>query len=299
MRFHRLMLVPCTALMIGARHPPAPAGELVLDARAPVIAVELAGVPLRLRVDLDQHDSVQLNPAAAARLPVTWENDLPLEVGRVQLSSRVAPAILKVGGRTLPAQVAESGRDCCQDADGAIGPDMLPYASVRWRRSDAPASTGVHVLPITSDRETGLSGPSGVGTVRVRFALAADQTIGTAAAGAILAQTWGGRWAGTERRVPITLGVSRPARPIGFTRPGSLIGYGFDQLLVRTSDFGGDTKLPPDPLEPGEIVVSHHLSPQREWAAVTLGRDRLERCGDIVFDVLTRSLALHCAFDQP
>ena len=61
------------------------------------------------------------------------------------------------GGAETPAQAAEHGRDCCAGADGAIGPSLLPYAIVRWRRSGAPAATDTFALPLDADAEFGLS----------------------------------------------------------------------------------------------------------------------------------------------
>ena len=285
--------------MVAARQPPAPEGDLVLDAAEPVITAEIAGVPLRLRVDLDQQDSIELNPAAAARLPVTWENGFAMDVGRVRLESRVAAAELHVAGRTLLSRVSEHGRDCCTGVDGAIGSDLLPYASVRWRRADAPPATGTLPLPLEADPSKGLSARSDVEGLRLRFALAQPISVGTAAAGAILARLWQGRWSGTAGHITLAFGVSRPARSMAFARPAVLADFRFDQLQVRISDFAGDEKLPVDPSRAEDVVISHRLSRQQAWPAVTIGADRLSRCTEIVYYAVPRSLALRCAFDGP
>lgn len=294
-----VLLLSSALLLVAARRPPPPSGELLLDAADPVISVEIAGVPLRLRVDLDRQDSVELNPAAAARLPVKWEAGYPMDVGRIRLDSRAAPAILKVEGRTVPTQLAQHGRDCCAGVDGAVGPDLLPFATVRWRRSDAPASTDSVTLPLEVSVATGLSAPAGVDDLRLRFAFTEAETVGTAAAGATLAQLWGGSWTSAPSRVALAFGVTRPARVMAFARPGLLGGFRFDRLLVRISDFAGDEKLPTDPARPGEVVVARHLPRQHAWPAVTIGNDRLSRCAEIVYQAEPRSLTLNCAFDRP
>ncbi len=296
-------MLACAAAAIfpaAARRAPKPAGELVLDAADPVIAVTLAGVPLRLRVDLARQDVIELNPAAAARLPLAWALDTPVEVGRTRLEGHAAIAMLRVGGgAATPVQVAEHGRDCCAGADGAIGPDLLPYAIVRWRRSDAPAPNDTLVLPLDAQSEFGLSAavPEERG-VRLRFALDQPGSGATAAAGAILARRWGGRWDGAQTRIVAAFGVERPARPIAFARPGTLGGFAFASLMVRTADFGGSEALPGDPVEPGDIVVAHRLPRQEAWPAVTLGADRLARCAELVYAANPRTLALRCAFDR-
>jgi hypothetical protein len=296
--YSRGVLLVSALLLIAARQPPAPSGELVLDAANPVIEAEIQGVPLRLRVDLDQQDSIELNPAAAARLPVTWEDGFAMDVGRVRLESRIAAAQLQIADRTVLSRVSEHGRDCCAGLDGAIGPDLLPYASVHWRRTDAPAPIATLALPLEASPTTGLSAASDADGVRLRFAFAQPETIGTAAAGAILARLWGGHWSGSAGHVTLAFGISRPARTIAFARPAVLAGFRFDQLRVRISDFAGDEKLPSDPSRAEDVVVSHRLRRQQAWPAVTIGADRLSRCADLVYYAVPRSLTLHCAFDQ-
>lgn len=271
----------------------------MLDAADPVISVQIQKVPMRLRVDLDREDSIELNPAAAARLPVQWQKGEPLDVGRVRLPNRVAGVLLTVDGRTVPAEVSQHGRDCCSGVDGVIGPDLLPFATVRWRNPAAALPTGHRSLPIEADEASGLSASSDAGPVRLRFALEAPETIGTAAAGAALARLWGGRWSGPERRVPLIFGVTRPTRPMAFAHPHELAGFQFDRLLVRLSDFAGDERLPADPAGADEIRVAHRLQKQHAWAAVTIGADRLLRCAEIVYTAVPRSLTLNCAFGTP
>jgi len=286
-------------LLSAAQARRAPSGTLALDAANPVISVAIEGVPLRLRVDLNQQNSVELNPAAAVRLPVKWEKDEPTDVGRVRLDSRVARAAMRVDGRVVQTQVSEHGRDCCADSDGAIGPDLLPYATVRWRNALAPPPAASLSFPLVVSPDDGLSAPAGVANVRLRFALGQARSVGTAAAGATLSRLWDGRWDGPPERVILIFGVTRPARIIAFAGPSRLAGFRFDRLLVRISDFAGDEKLPADPARGDEIVVSHRLSRQQARPVVLIGADRLSRCTEVVYQALPRSLTLHCAFDAP
>jgi hypothetical protein len=288
-----------SALLLTGAHKPPPAGDLILDAADPVIAVEIQKVPMRLRVDLDRQDSIELNPTAAGRLPVQWEDGDPMDVGRVRLANHVAGVLLTVDGRTLPAEVSQHGRDCCAGVDGVIGPDLLPFATVHWRNSLAPRPTASQVLLLRTSENTGLSAASDAGNVQIHFALERPETVGTAAAGATLASLWKGRWDGTEQRIAVAFGITRPARPMAFDHPGMLVGFPFDRLLVRLSDFAGDEKLPTDPARAGEFVIAHHLDRQRSWAAVMIGADRLSRCAEIVYNATPRSLTLHCAFPTP
>lgn len=276
-----------------------PQGELTLDAADPVITALLEGVPMRLRVDLSAHDTIELNPAAAARLALKYESGPDVYVGRVRLVGRTAIAKVRIGSVERPIQVVEHGRDCCVGADGAIGPQQLPYGRVLWRNPAAPAPSGIVALMLDDEEATGLSAlvPREAARVRVRFAFAQLQSGATAAAGAILAAAWGGTWGGPEQRVPAAFGITRPARPVVFAHPATLAGFRFDHLMVRTADFGGREQLPADPVTADEIVVSQTMPRQEAWPAVTLGADRLTRCVEIVFDAQPRSLTLRCAFD--
>ena len=143
----------------------------------------------------------------------------------------------------------------------------------------------------------GLSVPSEMPKLRLRLALSQSDTIGTAAAGALLARDYGGHWQGEPGRVTLAFGVSRPARTIAFTRKLSLGGFRFDHLLLRISDFAGDEDLPTDPVDHDDVIIAGHLERQRAWRAVTLGQDRLSRCAEIVYAAVPRTLTLRCAFD--
>ena len=286
------------SLALPAAHRAPAKGELVLDAASPIVAVTIDGIPLRLRVDLAAQDAVELNPGAAARLPVRWQGDLPLDVGRVRLPGRAALASLVMEGETVPVQVADHGRDCCKEADGAIAPGLLPFATVRWQRAQAPEPTATRTLALEWAPETGYAAPvpDENATVRVRFDPFAPETSATAAAGALLARAWGGHWAGPPTRITAAFGVERPARPISFDHAGTLASFPLPRLLVRLADFGGSERLPVEPSEPGDIVVRRRMGRQHAWPVVTLSADRLNRCREIRFDTQPLSLTLSCAF---
>lgn len=287
--------IGCGMLLAACTHQPRPLGELVLDAADPVIQVRVAGVPLRLRVDLDRYDGVELDPGAAARLPLAFEPGSDLEVGRIHLPGSVATATLVLGDVTLPVQLVRHARDCCAGADGAIGPALLPYAAVRWRRADAPRPGGSVNLPLDEDAVHGLSAAGAAG-VRLRFALGLESSSATAAAGAVLWQAQGGRWDGPPSTIATAFGLVRPARSIAFARPATLAGFRFDALPVRIADFGGGAALPQDPRRPDEILVSRAVRSQEAWPAVTIGQDRLRACAEIVYTARPRTLTLRCAF---
>ena len=78
----------------------------------------------------------------------------------------------------------------------------------------------------------------------------------------------------------------------------TLAGFRFDSLRVRTAvHLGGGYQLPRDRAEPGDIVVRKRVRPQEAVPIVLIGRDRLDRCSEIMFDTVSRSLSLRCPFE--
>lgn len=280
--------------------PPPPLGDLVLDATHPIIAVAIAGVPLRLRVDPGEWGVVELNPTAAHRLPkLQWSPDRTMLIGRVTLHGTSAAAPMAIEGRALLVIVAEHGREATPDADGVIGPDLLPYAGVVWRREGAPVATGTVELPLGLAGKTGLSasvpGPDGL---KLHFSLMRPMSEGTAAAGSLLAQRYGGRFEGEAMALPVLFGVDRPARTMRFDSPPLLAGFRITRLPIRISDFRGENPLPSDPSAPGEIVVAGKDRPQEAEAWVTLAEDRLRLCAEVAYRASPRALTLSCVFDR-
>lgn len=278
---------------------PSLAGEMDLDAARPLIDVMLAGQSVRLRLDPAQWGAIELNPAVAARLALTWAPGRNLSVGRTTLLGRTAPAEMAVAGTRRLVLVATHDRTAAANAEGVIGPDLLPYASIRWRRVDAPSPTGTVVLPLTLDEARGLeaAAPDLAPGLFVRFSLTAPETTATAAAAALLVRRLGGQWDGPVVQMPLILGVTRPVRPIRFGRPFRVAGFRVDRLGIRVADFRGDNPLPSETLGEADITVSRRERPQGAEPWVSLGLDRLGSCTDITYRAAPRTLTLSCAFD--
>jgi hypothetical protein len=286
-------------LASGCNDPPPPPlrPELLLDIADPLITAQVGDVTLRLRVDLDRRDTIEIGPAAAARLDLPFERAPDAEVGRVRVAERVAPAQVVIDGVTAAYTLSAFDRDCCAGADGAIGPDLLPYARVRFVRRGAVIAGEARRLPLARSEEGGLAvaQPTASGTVFVRFSLGYPGTIATASAGAMLARAYGGRLAGTDFYVSPAFGVPRPARTIAFDRPAMLAGFAILELPVRTADFGGGLALPREPAQAGEILVRRRgAPPQAAWPSVLIGRERLDWCSDILFERAPLALTLRC-----
>nr|WP_299597224.1 hypothetical protein [Sphingomonas bacterium] len=279
--------------------PPRFRPELVLDIADPIVEARIGGIALRLRVDLDRRNSLELNPAAAARLPLAFEEGMGLLVGRIELTERNAAAPVTFDGVTVPLTLSTYDRDCCTGSDGAIGPDLLPYERVRFVRSGALGGGAELRLPLVRRAETGLSAvtQTQAGALFVGFSLSQASTLATAAAGAILAKANGGRFVGNGFDVAPAFGVMRPARTIAFDRPPLIAGFRIAEVPVRIGDFRGEHELPREAARRGDIVVQRHRRAQVGWPAIMIGRDRLDRCSEILFRREPTELTLRCAFD--
>jgi hypothetical protein len=273
--------------------------ELVLDLTDPVIEARIGETVLRLRVDLDRRNTIELNPGAADRLGLPFEPGGGALVGRIKLAERNAVAPVTIEGIAVPLNLSAFDRDCCAGTDGAIGPDLLPFDRVRFVRSGGVAGATERRFPLTRSDEAGLAvaTPTPAGEVFVGFSLAYPGTLGTAAAGAILAQAYGGRLVGQRFDVAPAFGVSRPAQRIAFARAVDLAGFPVAELPVRVADFRGSHALPEEPATAGEILVERRgPRGQTAWPSILIGRDRIDACAEILFERAPLAITLRCAF---
>jgi hypothetical protein len=273
--------------------------ELVLDIADPVIEAKIGETTLRLRVDLDRRNTVELNPAAADRLGLPFEAGAGAMVGRVKLDERNVVAQVTVAGIIVPLTLSAFDRDCCAATDGAIGPDLLPYDRVRFVRAAGIAGATERRFPLTRSGEGGLAiaSPTPAGEVFVGFSLGYPGTLATAAAGAILAEAYGGRLADGRFEVAPAFGISRPAQRVILSRSVELAGFPVTDLPVRIADFRGNHALPREAATAGEILVEQSgPRAQTAWPAILIGRDRLDRCAEILFDRAPLAITLRCDF---
>lgn len=293
-----------------ARGPKAPlplTGELSLDMADPVIDVRIGDVPLRLRVALNQKRLIELNPGAAERLRADpphrrfhFESGFEALIGRETLQGIQASAPITLNDRKMLVTVASHGRDCCAGVDGEIGIGLLPYATIRLIRAQAPVPSWTAAFLIDDNEEHGPQASVQLGreTVFVQFSLERLDSVATASAGVILAKAHGGRL-GQGGSTIAAFGIERPTTMLNFPRPIVIGGFPYVRVPVRTADFGGKYSFPTDPGEPGDIEVRRKVVAQDPWPVVLIGRDRLGTCAEISFDAMTRTLTLRCADGNP
>ena len=287
--------------------PPPPLPPLILDARAPVITVDIAGQPVRLRVDPASARFVELNASAAKRLdlanPARIVGDQPADLGRtrtqvgkVVVEQRTSEELIGYAGRVLPLSVAWGNMDHVDDADGTIVPTMLPQDEVRFVRRAPTAADTTANLPLRWIGERGLLAriPAAGHEVDVTFSLIAPESIATAAAAAWLAASNGGKLSGPERQATIMMGVTRPVRMLVFERPVAVGPLRLPQVAARIFDWSGKNQIPAESRPDDELVVPGKVSAQRSWAKLALGRDHLDACAEIVWRRLPFEISLTC-----
>jgi len=289
----------------------ASAADLLLDRDGGfVVPVEINGATLRLRVDPAASGLVILNPDAVGRAKLTPEmmNGRPgipgqfirpsfARIGPVGLTGRTRAATARTGGQAFPIQAIWFYRPAIDGADGVISVALLPYDSVTFRLGAPRAGEGAVTLALDYVTELGLYYPYPLEgrALPVQFSLWKPASIGTAAAGALLAQGRAGAWAGDHDRRPISFGVLRPVRPMALGRP---IDLGFARVggfLVRTGDYRGGYALPAETdADPDEIVVTAARAMQAARLNLVLGADQFAACSSLRYARAGRSLTLSC-----
>jgi len=281
-----------------ARKPKPPGGTLTLDMNAPIVIATIGNVDLRLRVAPDQKRLIELNPAAAKRLSLPFEGGIQDAVGRVPISAQTTGAEVRLNGRRFGAQILSHDRDCCADVDGEIGITLLPYAVVNMARAapDGGLTEQRYLIEDSDERGPQTRLRKGKDDIFAAFSLSRQQSVGTFSAGVILASAYGGKLArGTAVPLEAAFGIMRPTRMLQFQRPANVAGFLFDQLPIRIADFGGRYDFAQDDEQlAGDIVVTRRTAPQEAWPMVLIGRDRLDRCARLRFEMATKMLTISC-----
>lgn len=316
-RFALALLLAASPALAAKKPPPLP--PLILDAASPIVTVTIEGQPLRLRVDGGATRHVELNASTARRLGLDLPDRLvggqPVDrgrsitqVGKVSVKGITTAEVVEYAGRLVPMTMAwnddrnnKAGKkridpDFIADADGVIGPWLLPHDSVRIVRRPVAASDRETVLPLRWSSGRGMLGRLAVGDDEVDIVITpvAATSIATAAAAAILAGPYGGQLKGPARDVPVAHGVARPVRDVVFAKPVDAAGVRLSRVAARVFDWSGKTQIPDADLGPDEAVVAGRAGAQSEWAKLAIGNDHLANCAEIGWTRAPLAYALVC-----
>ncbi|HTU13464.1 MAG TPA: hypothetical protein VMG08_21420 [Allosphingosinicella sp.] len=267
-----------------------------------------SAVPIRIRVgpDMPHRPFLTTSAAAAARLsavPVPHE----IRIGPVRLEGTPSSALIALGGKVFLRGVSWFDGPMAEGADLALGPRALPWEQVRFQLR--PPRPGERRLRFPIVREgliaTVVRFRIGRQEVRLGFAPERPTSVATAAAGALLAATHDGRLgaAGAEPPIRLATGIFRPVRAMRLARPLSIQGLPLAGLVVRTRDFGGETRLPGmDPADaaaaPDEVVVTARADASPAVYYIMLGADVLAPCSTILFDNRRLRVELSCLLPE-
>ena len=289
------------------------AHERTVDfANGAIVTAKLESKTVRLRVDLDAPaNSITINPSVLKRIRIRgFHYDRWGRIDNQKIDDSFAFAQFEIGNRFERRQVTWTPkRDVAKDADGVIGPMVLPENRVTYKlRAPVPGETIIE-MPVHVDGRVGNSVRIGNRLVSLSFAPQKPQSVATAAAGAHMAEVRDGYWVGPETTVDVRMAVEaphpRPARFMQLQKPLSLSGLPLRSFMIRTEDFKGTFKLPPAnkelkpavAREPEEIVViGRSRTPLGGDGRIelALGQDTLGSCSTIVLDRKRRTMTLSC-----
>jgi hypothetical protein len=276
-----IIAVPATAL----------ADEIVLRADAPIVDVTINGKPARMLVDPILPDMMALNPDTRSRLGV---RPIPAVGARAvfddaSIRARIArPRMVFANGKDSRAFTGLFGEKWSDMAgvDGAMGPGVLPYDRVRIvLRDGAGGTVRTHRLAKREiwTIETTLEGaPTSVG-----FNLMRAETMINRPLAQLMDEQRLLTPAGEVQRRPFFLGLSTT---IQMSRAdGSMLGLPMGQVIARTEAplVGSDNV---DVI----TVTADAATPRRR--VLTLGRDALARCYEMVWTRADATLALRCEY---
>lgn len=300
MTFNRLrfpaFLAALLALFVTA---PASAKDLILNpASGYIIDATINGVPVRLRVDPETSGFIILNGEAAKRIKLRRSMiGARTMIGPIRVNGFTKVARVSIGGVTGRRRLVFSDRVAAPGADGLIGPGDMPFDRVTFQLRAPAAGERLTAVPMQWERSFGLFHPVTFGdqAVRFRFTTLRNDSVATAAAGAVIAAAHGGAWSGAPGEQMIKYEVIRPVRPMTLARPASFGGLPLDRFHVRTGDSRGNAVLPTDPAaDPDEIVVTGDRKRQKARYDLSLGLDWLSACSSLAWDNRAKVMTLSC-----
>lgn len=265
------------------------ADEIVLRADAPIVDVTINGKPARMLVDPMLPDMMALNPDTQARLGV---RPLPMVGARAvfddsSIRARIArPRIVFANGGSSRAFAGLFGEKWSDRAgvDGAMGPGVLPYDRVRLiLRDGAGGTVRTHRLPKKEiwTFDATLAGE----TTIVGFSVMRAETMINRPVAQLMDEQRLLTPLGDVQRRPFFFGLSTT---IQMSRTDARVaGLPMGAVIARTeAPLVGSADV--DVI----TVTADAASPRRR--VVTLGRDALAACYEMVWDRAAGTLSLRC-----
>lgn len=261
---------------------------LVVDAPgAPVVEAQINGRPVRLEVDLRFPRGLALSTAAAERLRVQRvpfvNANISVDGGSSMRTRMARPRIVFADDDARAfAVIAPSG--VSQEADGLVGPGVLPYDVVTFVLGPAQAGERDIVFRLADADEWFVNAVIGGQTLRISFDLANQASVFNRPAARLFDNAGAIVAAGELSEQALILGLSTLMQPVQTEL--SFEGLPLAPVFARTlSPLLGAT-------EPDAIVVT--AEGEGPEPSLIVGRAALAPCSSISVDRRARRLTLRC-----
>ncbi len=265
-----------------------------------VIPVTLNGKPYRWEVEPDGGAARVVNADVAKMLALKPSMIGGVHyIGAIRLTAASDDASIEYGSIKRNDRVFWFSRPASAIADGTVHPLMLPYSSIRFILGPKVLGEREATLPLEGAGMWGIGGGHGkydYGNIelQVSFSLKRRETLMTAPVGVELAARQGGSFSDVQRQSMIRFGVERPVRTMALARPLMMFDRPILNGLVRVSDFGDASTIPEGPaVDEDEIVVTGKAKKKSRYS-LTLGRDFLNGCSSLTYDLKAKVIRISC-----
>jgi hypothetical protein len=291
----RVALPPALFFLLVASAAPgttAPIPPLVVPPDG-AISVTVNGQKARMLLLADSSSIPVFNqgPAQQFGLKPAWIS-FSVRIATVRIKGWTAVVRYSVNDQPYRRRTVWFERDIAPGFAGMLGPGAVPHNVVTVQIRSPSSNERQYVLPLVENRVLGVG--TMLGKIFVQFDPLRRQTMGTAAAGALLAESQGGALTGPTRQAPIRFGVERPVRTLAFARPLKVGPIELKSVAIRVLDFGSVGKIPDADADPDEIVAIGQKKKEPDYRSLHIAADALADCSSITFDKLKKRITLSC-----
>lgn len=284
--------------------------ELAVRPGEPIDAT-VEGRPARLLVGSGRIDRLTLDTdyvAANGIKPATLMGRAEVTVaGRREFKGRNRPLTFSVAGRVREARAFWFDGAPDRGADGSIGPLGLPQERVVFLLGPTDPTDVASKAPLSGNVDgSGFVGfRVGDGGMAVTFDVEDGERypVASAAAGALIARTFGGQVSGPSWDVEILMGVKRPVRLLTLERPLVVGPLSFSAIAVRVRDridasgrgssiADADADAVADPSE--VVVATTARNAPKPIYTLSIPRASLARCSRLTYDKPAAKIELLC-----
>lgn len=276
--------------------------SIILDGNFTISGTQ-GHISLTLLVDAATPDRPVLNPDFAEQIGIAKSFiGARFAIGPVHVSANTKVLEYTLNGEAMKRRSLWADKPYTKKYDGGVGPGGIPQNIVTFQLRARQADEKEFILPLIMNGNSVAQMKVGGKMIDISFTQKRTRSLATAAAGAIIAENYGGTFTGVTENTEIAYGIERPIRALQISSPINFIGRSLSHFFVRTKDHGdasgiidGDT-LPKD-IDDSEIVVTGKKDSDKNRYSLTLGRDDLSHCSSYTYDKIEKVIRLFCKAD--